>query len=213
MLNTTKNRKHALLDSEPLSATLERLGKSDPNSKTAIHELLNNFHENGIVLSMIIFSLPAVVPLPPGFASIIGMPLILLSMQLLLGYDKVKLPAKINNYQLNNSILVTLAKKVVPPLRRIEGYIKPRFGFAKSVYCEQFIGFVSLICAIAVIIPLPLTNVGPAFSIAIMCIGLLNRDGVVIILGVVAAIIALIVASGPILASIIGVKYLWHLVF
>jgi len=208
-------KKNKFLNTDKVSDTLEALSKKPQDGKTSIIELMDEFHENGIALAMIFFSLPVAIPLPypPGFTTIIGTPLIILSFQILLGYHKVRLPQKINQYEIKNSTLTLICNKIVPILKILESYIKARFSFAKSVYCEQFIGFVSLICAIAIAIPLPLTNAIPALGIAIMALGLLNRDGLVIIGGFFIAIVGLIVAMGAILVSWVSIKYLFNLIF
>lgn len=150
-----KLKKNKFLNPTKASATLEKLGEKPSEGKTTVIELLEDFSENGLILALIFFSLPVAVPLPypPGFTTIMGTPLIILSFQMLLGYHKVKLPHKINQYEMKNSMLIAIWNKVVPILKYLENYIRPRFGFARSVYCEQFIGFVSLICAISVAIP------------------------------------------------------------
>lgn len=214
-VNKNSKHGHKLLDTQAASKTLEKLGLKAKDGTTSISELLADFHENGIVLAMIFFALPVAVPLPypPGFTTLMGTPLIVLAVQLLLGYQKVSLPAKITSYQLRNSVLIMISNKVVPWLQKIEQYVKPRWGFAQSVYCEQLVGFMSLICAISVAIPLPLTNAVPALGIVVMALGLLNRDGLVVIMGFIVSIVGVVIAFGAVAASWISIKYLLKLIW
>jgi len=204
-----------ILDSTKISEVFDNFIRKPDSGSTKIYEIVEEFHENGIVLAMIFFSLPVAIPLPypPGFTTIMGTPLIILSIQMLLGFTKVRLPRKINDYKIKNSALINISNKVMPTIKIVERYIRPRFGFAKSVYCEQFIGLISLICAISVAIPLPLTNAIPALAIAIMALGLLNRDGLVIIVGFITSIIGLIIAAAAMAASWAFIKYLFNLIF
>ncbi|MEA0970082.1 Exopolysaccharide biosynthesis protein [Candidatus Megaera venefica] len=210
-----KNRKPKLLDTAFVSEILEKVGQKQKGGKTKISELMEDFHENGILLAMIFFSLPVAIPLPypPGFTTVMGIPLMILSIQMLLGNKKVSLPQKINDYELKNSTLRAISDKVVPRLVSVEKYVKPRFSFAKSVYCEQFIGFISLLAAFSVALPIPLTNAIPALGIAVMALGLLNRDGLVIIVGFFITVIGLLVAIGAVLASWVAIKYIFHSIF
>lgn len=209
------NRKPKLLDTAFVSEILEKVGQKQKGGKTKISELMEDFHENGILLAMIFFSLPVAIPLPypPGFTTVMGIPLMILSIQMLLGNKKVSLPQKINDYELKNSTLRAISDKVVPRLVSVEKYVKPRFSFAKSVYCEQFIGFISLLAAFSVALPIPLTNAIPALGIAVMALGLLNRDGLVIIVGFFITVIGLFVAIGAVLASWVAIKYIFHSIF
>ena len=210
-----KNRKPKLLDTTFVSEILKKVGQKQKGGKTKISELMEDFHENGILLAMIFFSLPVAIPLPypPGFTTVMGIPLMILSIQMLLGNKKVSLPQKINDYELKNSTLRAISDKVVPRLVSVEKYVKPRFSFAKSVYCEQFIGFISLLAAFSVALPIPLTNAIPALGIAVMALGLLNRDGLVIIVGFFITVIGLLVAIGAVLASWVAIKYIFHSIF
>jgi len=210
-----KNRKPKLLDTAFVSEILEKVGQKQKGGKTKISELMEDFHENGILLAMIFFSLPVAIPLPypPGFTTVMGIPLMILSIQMLLGNKKVSLPQKINDYELKNSTLRAISDKVVPRLVSVEKYVKPRFSFAKSVYCEQFIGFISLLAALSVALPIPLTNAIPALGIAVMALGLLNRDGLVIIVGFFISVIGSLVAIGAVIASWITIKYIFHFIF
>lgn len=210
-----KNRQPKLLDTAFVSETLEKVGQKPVGGKTKISELMEDFHENGILLAMIFFSLPVAIPLPypPGFTTIMGIPLMILSIQMLLGNKKVSLPQKINDYELKNSTLKAISDKIVPRLISVEKYVKPRLSFAKSVYCEQFIGFVSLIAGFSVALPIPLTNAIPALGISVMALGLLNRDGIVIITGFFITIIGLFIAISAVLASWIAIKYIFHSIY
>ncbi len=210
-----KQKQPKLLDTTLVSETLEKIGQKQVDGKTKISELMEDFHENGILLAMIFFSLPVAIPLPypPGFTTVMGIPLIILAIQMLIGSKKVNLPQKISNYELKNSTLKAISDKVVPRLISVEKYVKPRLSFAKSVYCEQFIGFISIIAGFSIALPIPLTNALPALGVSIMALGLLNRDGIVIIVGFFITIIGLLVAISAILASWIAIKYIFHSIF
>jgi hypothetical protein len=212
MFDKTKPK---LLDSTLASETLRAIGNKPANGSTKISELMEDFHENGILLAMIFFALPVAIPLPypPGFTTIMGAPLIILSIQMILGSKKVNLPKRINQYELKNSTLKTISNKIVPPVEAIEKYTKPRINFVKSVYCEQIVGFTCLISAISVAIPLPFTNAIPAFGITVMALGMLSRDGFVIIAGFLFSILGLIVAAAFIIASWVTIKYLFIQIF
>ena len=194
------------------SVTLTTFLDFNPKKTTNVQGILDIFHENGFALAMICFALPVAIPLPwpPFFTTIMGIPLFILSIQMILGYSKVVLPQKISNFQLKHSTLIMLAKKSIPTLRFIELRLESRFAFAKSVYCEQFIGMISLICSFAIAIPLPFTNSIPAWGIVIMTLGLLKRDGLVIIAGFVVSVIGVFVASLAMVGTIFAMKKLFY---
>ena len=204
-----------LLDTTLASESLRKIALKPEGGKTKISEIIEDFHENGILLAMVFFALPVAVPLPypPGFTTIMGIPLFILAFQMLIGSKQVKLPNKINNYEIKNSTLKIISEKIVPVIEAIEKYVKPRFSFARSVYCEQFVGFISLLAAVSVALPIPLTKAIPAGGITIMALGLLNRDGIVIVAGFIIAVIGMLVAITAIGAGWIFLSYLFNIVF
>jgi hypothetical protein len=203
------------LENTPVSENLKQLLDKPEEGSTQISEIIENFHENGILIALIFFSLPIAVPLPypPGFTTVVGIPLILLSIQLLLGNSQVKLPLKVSTYDISNKFLHKISSKIIPILVYIERYVKPRTMFARSVYCERLVGFMSLISAFAIALPLPLTNAIPALGITVISLGLLNRDGITIIVGVVIQLIGLAIGALAVLTSWAAVKYLFNFIF
>ena len=197
------------------SESLKIIGQKTEEGKTKIYEIIEDFKESAVFLAMVFFALPVAIPLPypPGFTTIMGIPMMLLSLRMISGSKKVRLPARINNYEIKNSTLKMICNKMVPIVETMEKYIKPRLFFAKSAYCEKFVGFISLMASIAVALPIPLTNAIPALGVAVMTLGLLNKDGYTILIGFLIAIVGMVIAVSAIIASWFAIKYILLNVF
>jgi hypothetical protein len=72
---------------------------------------------------------------------------------------------------------------LVPWLRRIEILSKPRLGFLTQDGASRFIGFLGVIMALTICIPVPLTNTVPSLGISLMAFGTSMRDGALVLLG------------------------------
>ncbi len=210
-----KKRKPKLLDATKISDILRKFGDKPQEGKTSLSEIVTEFHENGLLMSIIFFSLPIAVPIPypPGFTTMMGIPIIILATQMIFGVKEVKLPEKIKNYSISNSTLRKISAKITPIAELIEKLIKPRFNFAQSTYCEQFVGFMSLIAAVPIILPFPWTNSIPAIGISIMSLGLLGRDGITIFIGCLVVGVGIIIASFAAISGFIFFKYLLGNIF
>lgn len=197
------------LDSGSISETIERLGKYDPEKTTTVRKILEEFHENAFLLALIVFGLPIAIPLPypPGFTTVMGAPLVILSIQMILGYSKIKLPKRIYNYSIRNSTLTAIINKAGPILRLLEKYLTPRLAFVHFVYTEQLLGVMNLVCAICIAIPLPFTNSIPAWGVVITSLGMLRRDGIVILGGIVVSVIGVIIALSATIAAWLVTKH------
>lgn len=213
--NKFKNKKTKLLDSTLASETLKKIGKKKEEGSTKIAELIEDFHENGILLAMIFFALPVAMPLPypPGFTTVMGLPLIILLIQMINDNKKVKLPQRVSDYEIKNSTFKMISNKIVSVIETVEKYVKPRMNFAKSVYCEQLVGFICFVAVISVAIPIPLTNAIPVLGITVMALDLLNRDEIVIIVGIAVTFIGIFIALSAMIAGWMAIKYLFHTIF
>ena len=45
------------------------------------------------------------------------------------------------------------------------------------------------------LVPIPFTNTLPSFGLAIICVGMLNRDGIAVLVGLVAALIGVVLLA------------------
>jgi hypothetical protein len=170
-----------------LSQILAEFLLSDPKETIQIKNILEKFQGNSFLLTLIFFAIPGIIPLPPGMTIIIAIPLILLSLQMLLGYEKVILPKRLNEIKLKNSTLIKIANKAIPILQKIESFLKPRFSIITNILSKKTISIIIFLSAICVMNPLPFTHSVPSFAIIIISLSLIKADGLVMICGILIA--------------------------
>jgi hypothetical protein len=134
---------------------------------------------------MLFFALPLSIPLPvpPGLTAIPAIPLLIFSIQMLRGMDSPWLPRWVGRKTIKRKTVALMVEKTAPHLKKVEKLLRPRFSFASSRMGERIIGFFGFIFAVSILVPLPFTNFIPAVGITFMSLGLLSKDGVPIVLG------------------------------
>lgn len=187
-----------------LSEILNDLQSQIEGEQLSIKVLLDTFHERGFGFFLFLFSLPAALPIPAfGLNTVIALPLLLLTAQQAIGRHTVWIPAKWNKKTISKAHIVSFVQKASPWVKRIEYFICPRLGFITQGHFSKLIGVFGFIMALAVSIPLPLTNTVPSFGIALMAIGVLMRDGLAVIAGMligmiwVILLVSFVVLYGP----------------
>jgi len=167
------------------SDALQGVVENHRADKISFSDLKNSLRERGFGLLMLIFAMPISLPLPlpPGFASLPAIPLLLFSIQMIMGLSSPWLPKWVDNKSIKRTTLATVIEKAAPFLKKIEKRLKPRLSFASSRTGERLIGAFAFVFSICIMIPLPLTHMVPAIGISIMSLGLLNKDGITIIIG------------------------------
>src|SRR5271169_6400302 len=76
---------------------------------------------------------------------------------------------------------------------RLERIVRPRAGWLAGPWTRVPIGIICLVLAIIITLPVPLGHVVPGTAISLLALGLIERDGVAIALGIVAAVFGLAV--------------------
>lgn len=173
-----------------ISAVLKDLGASLPEDKVCTFDIIQGLHERGIGMLLFIFALPAALPLPGlGINVIIALPLLLLTAQQAIGRHTIWIPERMKYKSVTKARFESVVKAAIPYIEKIELFIKPRLSFVTQGIFSHLIGLSGLIMALSVCIPLPLTNTVPAFGIALMAIGVVMRDGLAAIAGMLIGLL------------------------
>lgn len=165
------------------------------NKKEAmtVGEIKGALHERGFGILMAIAALPIClpVPVPPGYTTLFSIPLFIFSVQMVLGMRSPWLPAWITKKSIQRAHLEKIVVKASPWLKKLEHRMQPRMTYISVHTWERIIGIFSFVFALSISLPLPLTNFPPGCGILIMSLGLLNRDGVTILIGMMIGTIGI----------------------
>ncbi|GAA4523789.1 exopolysaccharide biosynthesis protein [Chelativorans composti] len=131
---------------------------------------------------LLFFAALNLLPLPPGTTLVLGLPLMLISMQMITGKRAVWLPRFLLTKSLTAEQFRKLAEKMLPRLRQLEEIVRPRYWpFSNPKTAERVIGIVALVLGTLVTLPIPFGNWFPALACALLGIALSERDGLMLI--------------------------------
>jgi len=169
--------------------------------RVALKEVLRGMGDRAFGPALLICAIPEALPLPvAGFSAIIGIPLMLISGQLFLGFKRVWLPRWIAKRSFKRKFLEQAIYKMLHYLKKIERLVRPRWYFMSSSLVNRFLGLLLLILGIVIALPIPFGNFLPALAVLIISLGIIEKDGLVIAIGVVTAIVVLIIMASAIAA-------------
>jgi hypothetical protein len=193
--------------SVPLSVVLFRLANDTSRERISVGDLLAALGDRAIGALMFFFAAPNVLPVPPGVSTLLGAPLLFLSAQLMLGM-RPWLPGVVTRRSISRDDLATLVRRIVPWLAKAEKLLKPRAAVLVRPPVEYVVGLVCLVLAAILMLPIPLGNTLPALAISLLALGVLERDGVWIAIGLLASAVAGTVVWGVLWAMIKAALYL-----
>lgn len=170
-----------------LANMLDRFAESgserDRHETISLHALIEALDERAFGLGILILALPCAIPFLYGIPQIVSLPMLALAAQLAMGREHPWLPRSLGERQVS----VHGLRQVVGRTRRTLGFLEnlaaPRLMFLSDGVGARITGALMLIPAASILVPLPMTNTTPGIGVGIAAIGLLERDGLLILLG------------------------------
>ena len=195
-----------------LSRLLAEIAEGNEDDRISIGDLLAALEHRALGALIFIFAVPVALPLPPGVSTVFGAPLLFLTAQLMLGMQPW-LPKLITNRSLKRGEFKRIIAAVAPWLHRAESVMKPRLGIIGHRPFVYALGLMCLILSIILFLPIPLGNMLPALAVSIISLGLLARDGLWMLIGFVAGVLAIIVVWGVLWAMVFAALFVVGNVF
>lgn len=202
---------------ETIRAALERTVSTIEGPRVTLRDLLLIVGDHGPLLLCAVLTVPFLLPVSiPGVSTVFGLAIILLGFGIALNRTPW-LPARIMDRQLDADKLKSVLRRGIGLVSRIEKVIGQRIGIlTRGTLAGRINGLAIVAGAGLLMLPLglvPFSNTLPAFAILFLCIGMSQRDGLVLIAGygmLVATILyfsvlaAAALAAGRGIASMIG---------
>jgi hypothetical protein len=180
--------------------------REDAPQQVCLADILELAGERIFGFLFVILALPSALPIPaPGYSTPFGFLIFLLSVQLIYNSPNPWLPPKLRLYLFPVVKIQGILKVGLPWLKRLESLARPRLGFV----CDQrlglfVIGVMISLMAISMMIPIPGTNTLPAMGILVTGFGLLEKDGLISLAGLVLCLLGMILSTSIIVAVVWG---------
>ena len=188
----------------PLSQLLLDL-VDDGREIVTLNEVIELFGRRAMGALLFVFAVPNLLPLPPGSSTILGAPLLLLSPQLLFGVKGLWLPRGLRRREIKVSDLRPALVRFTPWLQKVERVSKPRLLILFGPVGDRLIGLICTLLAFVLILPIPLGNLLPAFTIGTLALALFQRDGLIALVGYASAVASfglLVISAGTVILAV-----------
>jgi hypothetical protein len=180
----------------PLSGVLRELADLETGA-VSVRDIRNALADRSFATFLVFTSSINLLPFPPGSTLLLGIPIVLVSMQMVLGYPTVWLPEFFLRRSLSQKAFHKMTTWLIPFLERMENWVRPRYWpFGSIKGGERTVGLMALIFAIAVVIPIPFGNWLPALAAFICGVALSERDGFWLTVGVITGTVAITIMVG-----------------
>ncbi len=180
-----------MLARTPTSAVLGGLLGEAPAEHVTLDWLMGRLGDRsfGIVLLLL-----AILGLLPGASAFAAVLLMVPAAQMVLARPAPAFTRRVGARRFKVQRLAGLVRRVVPVLRWLERFVRPRWTTPFEA-TKRAVGGVVLLLGGALLAPVPLSNVPPALAIALIAFAYLEEDGVLLCAGLAAGLAMLAVAA------------------
>jgi hypothetical protein len=192
---------------EPLgiaSATLRRLADTARSrGGLTLGDALASVGDASFGFVMLVLALPALIPIPGPFGMVFGSALAIVALQFAIGIRSLWLPSFVRKRRLPASAFAALQQYAGPIVRRIEHITRPERLKALTGPALPYLMAVPVFAlAVAIALPIPFGNIVPVVAVCVIAIGLIERDGLMVLAGMLLALLAMSVTAALLLGSL-----------
>jgi hypothetical protein len=168
-----------------LSADLETLHARVKEKALTLAELMQALKGRGSAMLLIFLALPFCFVAVPGLSMPFGIAICLIGGCLAIGREPW-LPRFILQRRLSTARSAQLLTGAIKVARQLEKFVRPRFAFLHAgPGMLRLIGLGIVIASLGLMLPLPVpfSNSIPAWAVVLLAIGMMEKDGLCVLLG------------------------------
>ncbi len=177
---------------DPISADLRGVLEAADGKAMSLESIASHLKERGWALMVLFLAAPFPIPNIPGLSVPFGFAIALIGWAFMIR-RRPWLPPFVMRTTLEYSTLQKVIPFIARFMEKVEKWSKPRMKWMVSGPINVSLiglGILSGGFFLALPLPIPLTNGPPALSIIFLVIGMLCRDGVMVIIGYTLGILA-----------------------
>jgi hypothetical protein len=179
-----------------LSEALATTRRAIDGHQVTLRELLLLVGEQGLLVFCAILAMPFLLPVSlPFMSTALGAPMLLIGYAVTM--NRVPwLPDRLLDHSLPSATVQHVLERAAAAADRFEHLVRPRLlGLTATHAVNAANGATLVVAVIALMAPLPLiplANTLPAIGIILLCLGMAERDGAVLLLGHLLALVAVL---------------------
>lgn len=168
--------------------------KGDPEDRLSFATLVERLGDRGFGILLFLWALPNMIPIP-GISTPFGLLIVITAGQMVMGRHRPWLPRSVLGRSIRRADFKRMTDKALPYLERFERYCKPRWTVVPQGVAERMVGLFLVVLGLVLILPIWGGNLPPAIAVAVIALGLIETDGVMVMAGTVIGLIALAIVG------------------
>lgn len=193
------------------SELLREFAHSLTNDRVTLAEIVAGLGDRGLGVLIAIFALPNILPSAVPFGNVpTGLPPLIFAIQLALGVDHLIVPGFLARRTVGTRWLRALAPRVASVLSWFERLLTPRMEWVTDPRAERIVGIIAIVLAMVSTLPIPFGHNLPALGLVLIGLGLIERDGLAILIGAAIGMAGAILLGLVIFGVAHGLSFIIH---
>ncbi len=155
----------------------------------ALGDVVDRLDERAFGFLLLLLALPCCLPFVYLLPQIVALPMLALAGQMAMGTRHPWLPKKLHDRRFEIADFSSVLSRAEKYMGWLERIATPRFRPVTSPLALRIIGGLLLLPIASILTPLPGTNTIPGIGVAIAALGIIERDGVLVIGGLLIGFI------------------------
>lgn len=176
----------------PVTARLVDAARLLRGPHTTVGALFDRLGEDGLGLALLLLTLATLIPVPGPFGMTFGSLIAFVALQIMVGARTLCVPSILRRRGVPGRALRSVIGRALPGLSRAELLLEEgRLAPLVRRRARVALALPVLLLAVAIILPIPFGNIAPALALVAFSLGLMARDGLMILAGFVVGLLAL----------------------
>lgn len=180
--HSTTEMLHAMLDAHPAD-------------HITLKALMLPLQRRGYGFLLLLLAIPNFLPVPFGVGALMGALVMTLGLQMLIGLEHPWLPAFLTRRPISRAVLRRLLARIAPITLRLERLCRPRLQRMAKRPLTVISGLVMILLGLLLMLPIPFTNYLFGALLLVFAFGLIERDGLLLLLVWLTTLACLMVSA------------------
>ncbi|WP_052003085.1 exopolysaccharide biosynthesis protein [Microvirga sp. BSC39] len=182
---------------------------SQPGERLTVREIMAVLQDRAFALLIVLLGLPNCLPMPPPIPLVCGLLLALVAVQIVFGREAPWLPRQLMNRSMARTDVERAVGRAIPVFRRLERISRPRMIFLDTPLAMRLMGAVILVLSLGLLFAPPFVGQIPlGLAVCLVGLGLVERDGFVVVGGLLVGSFGLTLSLGFVYAIFTGIDTL-----
>ncbi|MET0606717.1 MAG: exopolysaccharide biosynthesis protein [Beijerinckiaceae bacterium] len=193
------------MSTQAISDILTGLTAASPRDRLTLRSVLDTLGERAFALMMLLLALPNCIPMVPPVPLLCGLLIAFLAVQMMAGRRSPWLPRALLDWSVDSADAARVVERARPFILRVERYLSPRATAITQQPGLRVVAIGLFLFAAALLVAAPIVGQIPlGIAIALVGIGVTERDGAVVLVGLAVGAFGIAISVGFVAAIVAG---------